>query len=192
MNVSIRQIHPVFVGEVSGIDISRPLSRDETAAVEAGMDRYAVLVFHDQKLTDEQQMAFSRNFGPLEDARGGNISKPEDRRLQTGMADVSNLGKDGRPLDRDSRVRLFNLGNMLWHSDSSFRAIPAKYSLLSAHVVNPVGGNTEFADMRAAYDELDGATKRASRATCGERRSRATRRPPLRCKLPGSLHARER
>src|SRR5437867_12476124 len=159
MNVSIRQIHPVFVGEVSGIDISRPLSRDEIAAVEAGMDRYAVLVFHDQKLTDEQQMAFSRNFGPLEDARGGNITKPEDKRLQVGMNDVSNLGKDGRPLDRESRVRLFNLGNMLWHSDSSFRPIPAKYSLLSAGVVNPVGGNTEFADMRAAYDALDADTK---------------------------------
>src|SRR5439155_26347647 len=162
MNVSIRQIHPVFVGEVSGIDISRPLSRDEIAAVEAGMDRYAVLVFHDQKLIDEQQMAFSRNFGPLEDARGGNITKPEDKRLQVGIDDVSNLGKDGRPLDRESRVRPFNLGNMLWHSDSSFRPIPAKYSLLSARVVNPVGGTTEFADMRAAYDALDADTKALS------------------------------
>jgi alpha-ketoglutarate-dependent 2,4-dichlorophenoxyacetate dioxygenase len=159
MSVSIRQIHPVFVGEVSGIDISRPLSRDEVAAVEAGMDRYAVLVFHDQKITDEQQMAFSRNFGALEDARGGNITRPEDKRLQVGMNDVSNLGKDGRPLQRDARERAFNLGNMLWHSDSSFRPIPAKYSLLSARVVNPVGGNTEFADMRAAYDALDAATK---------------------------------
>src|SRR2546426_6990137 len=159
MNVSIRQIHPVFVGEVSGIDISRPLSRDEIAAVEAGMDRYAVLVFHDQKLIDEQQMAFSRNFGPLEDARGGNITKAEDKRLQTGMNDVSNLGRDGQPLARDSRVRLFNLGNMLWHSDSSFRPVPAKYSLLSARIVNPTGGNTEFADMRAAYDAIDAATK---------------------------------
>src|SRR5947209_11373781 len=159
MNVSIRQIHPVFVGEVSGIDISRPRSRDEIAAVEAGMDRYAVLVFRDQKITDEQRMAFSRNLGALEDARGGNITKPEDKRLPVGMNDVSNLGKDGQPLDRASRVRLFNLGNMLWHSDSSFRPIPAKYSLLSARVVNPVGGNTEFADMRAAYDALDADTK---------------------------------
>jgi len=159
MSVSIRQIHPVFVGEVSGIDISRPLSREEVAAVDAGMDRYAVLVFHDQKITDEQQMVFSRNFGNLEDARGGNITKPEDKRLQIGMNDVSNLGKDGRPLGRDSRERAFNLGNMLWHSDSSFRPIPAKYSLLSARVVNPVGGNTEFADMRAAYDALDTDTK---------------------------------
>jgi alpha-ketoglutarate-dependent 2,4-dichlorophenoxyacetate dioxygenase len=159
MSVSIRQIHPVFVGEVSGVDIARPLAPDEVAAIEAGMDRYAVLVFHDQRLTDEQQMAFSRNFGPLEDARGGNITQPEDRRLQVGMNDVSNLDKDGRPMDRASRQRLFNLGNMLWHSDSSFRAIPAKYSLLSARVVNPIGGNTEYADMRAAYDALDAGTR---------------------------------
>jgi alpha-ketoglutarate-dependent 2,4-dichlorophenoxyacetate dioxygenase len=159
MSIAIRQIHPVFVGEVSGIDLTQPLSAEEVAAVEAGMDRYAVLVYHDQKITDEQQMVFSRNFGALEDARGGNITRPEDKRLQVGMNDVSNLGKDGRPLPRDSRERAFNLGNMLWHSDSSFRPIPAKYSLLSARVVNPVGGNTEFADMRAAYDTLDADTK---------------------------------
>src|SRR5262245_52598617 len=159
MTIAIRQIHPVFVGEVSGVDLTRPLSSDEVAAIEAGMDRYAVLVFHDQKITDEQQMAFSKNFGALEDARGGNITKPEDKRLATGMNDVSNLGRDGQPLSRESRVRLFNLGNMLWHSDSSFRPIPAKYSLLSARVVNPTGGNTEFADMRAAYDTLDAETK---------------------------------
>ncbi|RPH83133.1 MAG: TauD/TfdA family dioxygenase [Candidatus Rokuibacteriota bacterium] len=159
MTIAIRQIHPVFVGEVSGIDVSRPLSREEVAALEAGMNRYAVLVFHDQRLTDEQQMAFSRNFGTLEDARGGNITKPEDRRLQVGMNDVSNLGRDGAPMARDSRQRLFNLGNMLWHSDSSFRPVPAKYSLLSARIVNPVGGNTEFADMRAAWDALDAGTQ---------------------------------
>ena len=159
MTISIRQIHPVFVGEVSGVDLARALTADEVAAIEAGMDRYAVLVFPDQKITDEQQMAFSRNFGALEEARGGDITKPEDKRLQTGMNDVSNLGRDGQPLSRESRVRLFNLGNMLWHSDSSFRAIPAKYSLLSARVVNQTGGNTEFADMRAAYDTLDASTK---------------------------------
>ena len=79
------------------------------------------------------------------------------------MNDVSNLGRDGSLLERDSRQRLFNLGNMLWHSDSSFRAVPAKYSLLSARVVNPEGGNTEFAHMRAAYDALDAATKPRSR-----------------------------
>ena len=159
MTIAIRQIHPAFVGEVSGVDLTRPLSRSDVAAIDAGMDRYAVLVFHDQRITDEQQMAFSVNFGPLEDARGGNITKPDDRRLPVGMNDVSNLGKDGRPMERDSRQRAFNLGNMLWHSDSSFRTIPAKYSLLSARVVNPVGGNTEYADMRAAYDALDAGSR---------------------------------
>ena len=157
--ISIKQIHPVFVGEVSGVDITKPLSRDEVEAIDAGMNEYAVLVFHDQALTDEQQLAFTQNFGALETARGGNITKPEERRLQVGMADVSNIRKDGALHERESRQRLFNLGNMLWHSDSSYRAIPAKYSLLSARVVNPIGGNTEFADMRAAYDALDAATK---------------------------------
>jgi alpha-ketoglutarate-dependent 2,4-dichlorophenoxyacetate dioxygenase len=159
MTISIRLLQAVFAGEVSGLDIARPLGREEVAAIEAGMDRYAVLVFRDQRITDEQQMAFSRNFGPLEDARGGNITRPEDRRLAVGMNDVSNLGRDGRPLERDARQHLFNLGNLLWHSDSSFRVIPAKYSLLSARVVHPTGGNTEFADMRAAYDALDAATQ---------------------------------
>lgn len=159
MPVSIRQINATFVGEVSGVDISKPLSKDDAAALQAGIDQYGVLVFHDQKLTDEQQMAFTLNFGSLENARGGNITKDADKRLQDGMNDVSNLGKDGKPLPPDSRQQLFNIGNMLWHSDSSFRAIPAKYSLLSARVVNPKGGNTEFADMRAAYDDLDAEVK---------------------------------
>ena len=160
MPISIRPLTPNIAGEVSGVDITRPLSKDEVAAIEAGMDKHAVLVFRDQDLTDEQQMAFTRNFGAIEDARGGNVTKPQDKRLATGMNDVSNLGKDGKPLPRDSRQRLFNLGNMLWHSDSSFRAIPAKYSLLSARVVNKKGGNTEFAHMGAAYEALDDDTKR--------------------------------
>ncbi len=160
MPVSIRAIQPAFAGEVSGIDITQPLSQADVAAIEAGMDKFAVLVFRGQKLTDAQQMAFSLNFGALENAKGGNVTKPGDHRLPTGMNDVSNLGKDQKPLARDSRQRLFNLGNMLWHSDSSFRATPAKYSLLSARIVNPKGGDTEFADMRAAYDALDDETKR--------------------------------
>lgn len=159
MPVSIRQINTTFVGEVSGVDISKPLSKDDAAALQAGIDTFGVLVFHDQNLTDEQQMAFTLNFGQLENARGGNITKDTDKRLKDGMNDVSNLGKDGKPLPPDSRQQLFNIGNMLWHSDSSFRAIPAKYSLLSARIVNPKGGNTEFADMRAAYDDLDAETK---------------------------------
>lgn len=160
MPVAIRAIQPAFAGEVSGIDITQPIAQADVAAIEAGMDTFAVLVFRGQKLTDAQQMAFSLNFGALENARGGNVTKPADLRLPTGMNDVSNLGKDHKPLARDSRQRLFNLGNMLWHSDSSFRATPAKYSLLSARIVNPKGGDTEFADMRAAYDALDDETKR--------------------------------
>jgi len=159
MAVSIRQIHPVFVGEVSGVDLRRDLSHDEVAAIEAGMDRYAVLVFHGQDITDEQQIAFSRNFGEIENSAGGNVTKPDQKRLSPLMNDVSNLGEDNRPLARDDRRRLFNLGNQLWHSDSSFRPIPAKYSLLSGRIVAKKGGNTEFADMRAAYDALDAETK---------------------------------
>ena len=159
MAVSIRQIHPVFVGEVSGVDLRRPLAPDEAAAIEAGMDRYAVLVFHGQDITDEQQVAFSRNFGEIENSAGGNVTQPHEKRLNPLMNDVSNLGRDNRPLARDDRRRLFNLGNQLWHSDSSFRAIPAKFSLLSGRLVVEKGGNTEFADMRAAYDALDDETK---------------------------------
>src|SRR3954454_6756208 len=160
MAVDIRHLHKHFVGEVSGLDLRQPLTKEQAAEVEAGMDKYAVLVFHDQDITDEQQLAFALNFGERERARGGTVVKKEDYRLTSGLNDVSNLGKDGRPLPRDSRAALFNLGNWLWHSDSSFRPIPAKFSLLSARVVNPKGGNTEFADMRAAWDALDDDTKK--------------------------------
>jgi alpha-ketoglutarate-dependent 2,4-dichlorophenoxyacetate dioxygenase len=159
MKIAIADLTPGFAGEVSGIDITQPLTRAQAAELEAGMDRYAVLVYHDQKFTDEQQQAFSLNFGPLESTIGGNLTRPEERRLNVDMADVSNLGVDHKPLPRNDRRRLFNLGNQLWHSDSSFRAIPAKYSLLSARTTVDRGGNTEFADMRAAYDALDAATK---------------------------------
>jgi alpha-ketoglutarate-dependent 2,4-dichlorophenoxyacetate dioxygenase len=157
--ISIRQIHPVFAGEVSGADLAQPLSKADVAAIEAGMDRYAVLLFRDQRITDDQQMAFTQNFGAIENAKGGNITKDNEYRLKPGMVDVSNLDKDGKPLPRDDRRRMFNLGNRLWHSDSSFRAKPAKYSILSARTVASQGGNTEFADMRAAYDALDDDTR---------------------------------
>jgi alpha-ketoglutarate-dependent 2,4-dichlorophenoxyacetate dioxygenase len=160
MAIAIRQLTRHFAGEVSGVDLRKPLTRDEAAEIESGMDKYAVLVFHDQDITDDQQMAFALNFGERENPRGGNVTKDKDYRLgSAGLNDVSNLGKDGKPLPKDHRTHLFNLGNCLWHSDSSFRAIPAKFSLLSARVVNPKGGNTEFADMRAAYDALDAEMK---------------------------------
>ena len=131
MTISINPLHPVFVGEVSGVDTTRPCRAMHVAAIEAGMDRYAVLVFRDQRLTDEQQLAFSRSFGALEETRGTGISKPGEQRLHPAFADVSNIDKDNRLLERDNRRRLYGLGNMLWHSDSSFKAVPAKYSILS-------------------------------------------------------------
>jgi alpha-ketoglutarate-dependent 2,4-dichlorophenoxyacetate dioxygenase len=160
MAVSIRELHPVFVGEASGVDLRRPLTADDAAAIEDAIDRFAVLVFHDQNITDEQQVAFSRNFGEIENSAGGFVGNANERRLGHLMNDVSNLDQDHRPMARDDRRRLFNLGNQLWHSDSSFRAIPAKYSILSGRIVVDKGGNTEFADMRAAYDALDEDTKR--------------------------------
>jgi alpha-ketoglutarate-dependent 2,4-dichlorophenoxyacetate dioxygenase len=160
MSVSIRQIHPVFVGEVSGVDCREPLNPPEIAAIEAGMDQYAVLVFRDQRITDEQQLAFTLQFGKLESYHlPGHIRKNSDSRLGPGMADFSNLDKHGSIMSDQDRVWFFKLADRLWHSDSSFRPVPAKYSLLSGRVLPSWGANTEFADMRAAYDALDDRTK---------------------------------
>ncbi len=159
MAISVRPLHDVFVGEVSGVDLSGVLTRDDIAAIEAAIAEHAVLVFRDQRITDDQQLAFSRCFGELEETRGTGISKPGEQRLHPAFADVSNLDVDNTVLARDNRRRLYSLGNMLWHSDSSFKPIPAAYSLLSGRVVVEQGGETEFADMRAAYDALDNETK---------------------------------
>jgi alpha-ketoglutarate-dependent 2,4-dichlorophenoxyacetate dioxygenase len=163
MTITIKPIDPVgrafFAGVVSGIDLTKPLNANEVEAVHAGMDRYGVLVFHDQKIDDDQQLVFSRALGPLEQATG-DIAAPQDRRVSMDLNDISNLDKNNNVLARDDRRRLFGLGNMLWHSDSSFKDVPAKYSLLSARQIPTADGNTEFADMRAAYDALDDKTKR--------------------------------
>jgi alpha-ketoglutarate-dependent 2,4-dichlorophenoxyacetate dioxygenase len=163
MTLSIKPIDPVsrpfFAGEVSGIDITRPLSPEQANAIEKGMDQYGVLVFHDQHFTDETQLAFSRNFGGLETATG-ELTFGQKRRVESvHVNDISNLDLENRVLPADNRKRLFALGNRLWHSDSSFKEVPAKFSLLSARVIPSAGGNTEFADMRAAYDTLDAGTR---------------------------------
>ncbi len=160
MMMSIEATGSALAARVTGVDLTRPLDGGQVAAIEAGMDQYAVLAFPRQEVTDEQQMGFTEHFGELEGIAGGNVSKKEQTRLHAKIADVSNLDQHGKPLARDDRRRMFNLGNQLWHSDSSFRAVPAKYSILSGRVVSTSGGNTEFADMRAAYDALDEATKR--------------------------------
>jgi alpha-ketoglutarate-dependent 2,4-dichlorophenoxyacetate dioxygenase len=162
MSIDITPLHPLFAGEATGLDLTRALPPGAVGAIEAGLDRHAVLVLRGQAIDDAQQVAFSRHFGTLEAIEGGHIARPEERRLgSTPLADLSNLDQDGRALARDDRRRMFNLGNRLWHSDSSFRAVPAKYSMLSARIVPSTGGNTEFADMRAAYDALPAATRAA-------------------------------
>ncbi len=160
MALTFTPLHPVIAAECSGVDISQPLTPEQAAAIDAGMDKYAVLVFrHGTPLTTPQQTAFTLNFGEQEppytqiQAAGGvRIADP-------GISDISNLAPDGGILARDDRKRLSGLGNQMWHSDSSYKNIPARYSLLCAHVLPPEGGDTQFADMRAAYDMLDARMK---------------------------------
>jgi alpha-ketoglutarate-dependent 2,4-dichlorophenoxyacetate dioxygenase len=143
MSMALRPLHAAFAAEVSGIDCGRPLSHADVAAVEAGMDRYAVLVFRDQPITDEEQLAFTRHFGELEAYQTpGHVRPRAAQRLAPCMADFSNLDKDGNIIAGDDRVWFFKLADRLWHSDSSFRPVPAKYSLLSARVLPSWGGNT--------------------------------------------------
>lgn len=163
MAIAVRPIDPIsrpdFAAEMTGIDLSKTLTEEEVSAIHDGMTRFGVLVFHDQDLTDESQVAFSRQLGPLEDAIS-DLRAVKERRISMDLSDISNLDQNSKIMARDDRRRLFGLGNLLWHSDSSFKKVPAKYSLLSARVIPETGGNTEFADMRAAYDTLDEATKR--------------------------------
>jgi alpha-ketoglutarate-dependent 2,4-dichlorophenoxyacetate dioxygenase len=159
MPVMTRQIGPCFAAEVEGVDLTKPLAPDEVAAIHRGMDQYAVLVFHDQPLDDEQQLAFTQSLGEIEHAIGTSLRAPDQLRLPTTFADVSNLDQHNKTFARDDRRRLFGIGNRLWHSDSSFKAVPAKYSLLHARSIPSKGGNTEFAYMVAAYDALDAETK---------------------------------
>ena len=160
MSLTFRKLHPVFAAEATGIDLTRPLDADDVAAIEAGMDEYAVLVFPDQPFTDQRQIDFTRHFGELEGYNTpGHIRRRDDSRLGPGIADFSNLDKSGNIMSDQDRVWFFKLGDRLWHSDSSFRPVPAKYSLLSGRVIPSWGANTEFADMRAAHDALDDRTK---------------------------------
>jgi alpha-ketoglutarate-dependent 2,4-dichlorophenoxyacetate dioxygenase len=154
-------LHPQsqgFVAEATGVDLRQPLGPGLAAAIEAAMDRYAVLIFPGQPIDDAQQVAFARNFGPLEDDPT-QVAADQRRLANPDMTDVSNLDAEGRIMQADNRRRLANLGNRLWHSDSSFKRVPAKYSFLHCRIAAPEGGETEFADMRAAWDALPDKTK---------------------------------
>ena len=153
MTLRFTALHPLFAAEVGGIDLRRPLDPATAREIEEAMDRHAVLVFRGQDIDDDQQMAFARALGPIEQTRA-TVDADKQRLKHREMNDISNLDENGRILSADDRRRMFNLGNQLWHSDSSFKATPAKHSMLHARVVPPEGGETEFADMRAAWDRL--------------------------------------
>jgi alpha-ketoglutarate-dependent 2,4-dichlorophenoxyacetate dioxygenase len=160
MAIRVTPLHPHLGAEVTGLDLAHPLAAEEFAEIERAFNRHAVLVFPGQPLTDDQQIAFSRLFGPLETSpeyagsKKSRLGRPE-------IADISNLDPEGRVMTAADQRLLFNRGNQLWHTDSSFKYVPARCSLLSAREIPPAGGETEFADMRAAYDALPEEKKRA-------------------------------
>ena len=160
MNIKTRTESPNFVGFVYGVDLKKDLDIKIVKEIDNAINKLSVLVFKDQNIDDSEQVRFTKYFGEIE-ASGSksNITKAKDRRLSTDLADVSNLDKNNKPFTKDDPRRIFNLGNRLWHTDSSFKEIPAKYSLLSARNVSKEGGNTEFADMRSAYDNLESKIK---------------------------------
>jgi alpha-ketoglutarate-dependent 2,4-dichlorophenoxyacetate dioxygenase len=161
MAIELASLHPTLGAEVRGVDLTRSVMPEVFAEIDAAFNRYGILVFPGQPVTDEQQLAFSRLFGPLEVNPNYAGAK---MRLRPDVADISNLDAEGRVLARDDRRNLFNIGNQLWHTDSSFKRVPAKCSLLSARELpscGPMGGGeTEFADLRAAWDALPDTRKR--------------------------------
>jgi alpha-ketoglutarate-dependent 2,4-dichlorophenoxyacetate dioxygenase len=158
--IKTRDLFPDFVGFVSDINLKEILSESLIKELDTAVNKYAVLIFKDQNITDDEQVRFTEYFGKIEaSGKTSNITKDKDRRLSSDLADVSNLDKDNKPFTLNDPRRIFNLGNRLWHTDSSFKPVPAKYSLLSGRNVSKEGGNTEFADMRSVYDNLDAKTK---------------------------------
>jgi alpha-ketoglutarate-dependent 2,4-dichlorophenoxyacetate dioxygenase len=158
MSVIVNQLHPVFAARVTGVDLRQHLDQAAVTAIDDAISQFGVLVFPGQFITDEQQMAFSRRFGDLETTVKV-YRKDYVPRLDPHISDVSNLDRDSRIRRKDDRLRLNALGNRLWHSDSSFKRVPARFSLLSARVIPSGGGETQFADMRAAWDALPDAMK---------------------------------
>ncbi len=159
MSLTFRQLHPNFAAEVSPIDLTRVHDEATLAEVRAGMDRYAVLVFHDQRFTDQEQLDFAQRFdGELHTKTGSSVLH-KSRFGNEALTDISNLDEDGEILDSHDRRRQYSLGNRLWHTDASFQDPPGRYSMLSARIIPPIGGETEFVDTRFAYDTLDPGLK---------------------------------
>src|SRR5262245_32419760 len=154
MNLTFRKLHPHFVAEASPVDLRRVRDEETLARIRAGMDEYAVLVFHDQPFTDDEQLAFARRLDGELHTRTGSRVLGKSRLGDEALSDISNLDENGEIMKSDNRRRMYVLGNRLWHTDASFQDPAGRYSMLSARVVPPVPADTEFADMRAAYDTL--------------------------------------
>ena len=159
MPITVCPVTPGFAAEIGDVDLSVPLTATDIADIKAAFAAYAVVIFPDQHLSQDQHLDFARHFGPLETTIALH-RKDAQLRVRKEFADVSNLDPNNEVWGKDSRQRMFQLGNRLWHTDSSFKRLPALASLLYARTIPPVGGHTEFADERAAYDALPEATKR--------------------------------
>jgi alpha-ketoglutarate-dependent 2,4-dichlorophenoxyacetate dioxygenase len=164
MSIAIKPIGDRFAAELSGIDLSGPLNDSDIADLWHAIDEFSVVVFRDQALTDTQLRDFAGRFGPLEIGRAA--ARPGRRRLAIPqIGDISNLNEDHQVRDLFDRRRLDGLGNRLWHTDASYMPVPVVLGMLHAVALPPPSafgnGETEFADMRAAYDALPDTTKAA-------------------------------
>jgi alpha-ketoglutarate-dependent 2,4-dichlorophenoxyacetate dioxygenase len=159
MALTFRRLHPHFAAEAEAIDLRTVAERGILDEIRAGMDEYAVLVFRDQPFADDEQLAFAKRFDGALHSRTGAAVLKKNRFGNEALTDISNLDESGKLLKAGDRRRMYALGNRLWHTDASFQDPPGRYSMLSAKVVPPVAADTEFADMRAAYEALDAATR---------------------------------
>ncbi len=159
MSLAFRPLHPLFAAEAGPVDLRRAADRETLEEIRAGMDRYAVLVFRDQPLSGEEQLAFAERLDGKLHAKTGAAVLGKNRFGNEALTDISNVDEAGGLLEAGDRRRMYALGNRLWHTDASFQDPPGRYSMLSAKVVPEVAADTEFADLRAAYDALDGAMK---------------------------------
>ncbi len=159
MTLALEPLHPLFAAEAGGVDLRKPLDPDTVRAIDAAMDQYAVLVFRGQPLDQGEQVAFSKQFGPL-DAGLRKATGAPTRFKYDELIDIGNVALDGSVADRDNTRLIGVLANQLWHADSTFQDVPVKYSMLSAVVVTEEGGDTQWADLRAAWDALPEKTKR--------------------------------
>jgi alpha-ketoglutarate-dependent 2,4-dichlorophenoxyacetate dioxygenase len=159
MAITVQPVTPDFAAEIGDANLSAPLSPSDAADIKDAFTKYAVLIFPDQHLSADQHLDFARLFGPLETTIQL-LRKDEKLRVRPEFADVSNLDPENEMWGKDSRRRMFQMGNRLWHTDSSFKRLPARASLLYSRSIPPVGGHTEFADERAAYDALPEEMKR--------------------------------